>query len=60
MLDLVDFNYFNKLLNRTLTKYKINKTGPFSTMVQNEVYRRNFVTTSVKFLRDNGFDGLDR
>lgn len=34
--------------------------GPFSDMVHNEAYRRNFVRSSVKFLRDNGFDGLGK
>ena len=33
-------------------------SGKFSDMVHNEQMRRNFVLTSVKYLRKYGFDGL--
>jgi chitinase len=33
--------------------------GPFSDMANNAASRANFVSTTVKFLQDNHFDGLD-
>ena len=33
--------------------------GKFSVMVNNDAYLKNFATTTVKFLRKWGFDGLD-
>ena len=32
---------------------------PFSNIVHDENLRKNFITTSVKFIRDHKFDGLD-
>lgn len=34
-------------------------SGPFSQMVTNSASRATFVSTSVQFLKKNGFDGLD-
>ena len=34
-------------------------SGPFSDMVKDETLRRNFVEHATRFIRDNGFDGLD-
>ena len=34
-------------------------SGPFTRMVASPAVRQTFATTTVKFLRDHGFDGLD-